>query len=298
MSKRESISRYALIIQRLRKRAASFTEIVDYLQRESDFQGYKFTVSKRTFDRDREDIASLYNIEIQYDFSNRQYFIASELEPEANERILEAFDTFNALNMSDRLSSYIHFEKRRPQGTEHLYGLLHAIKNKLQVNFTYIKFWEDNITHRLVEPYALKEFKNRWYVLSKDTKDQKIKSFSLDRISNLEITKTYFRFPSNFDINNYYQYYFGIIGSESCKPEEVVLSFLPVQGKYVKSLPLHESQQVLIDNDVELRIKLTVYPTYDFLQEILSYGDNVKVLSPKSLEEKVKIICQHILSLY
>ena len=55
-------------------------------------------------------------------------------------------DTFSALNLTDRLSNHIHFEKRKPQGTENLYGLLHAIKNQVQIQFTYQKFWEDDLT--------------------------------------------------------------------------------------------------------------------------------------------------------
>ena len=161
MSKRESITRYSLIIKKLRKNPATFNEISEYLSLESVLQEYNFNVSKRTFKRDIEDISSLYNIDIVYDFSRKMYCIDFDEQPDVNERIFEAFDTFNALNISDRLSDYIHFEKRRPQGTENLYGLLHAIKNKVQISFTYLKFWEDNISLRVAEPYALKEFRNR-----------------------------------------------------------------------------------------------------------------------------------------
>ena len=67
------------------------------------------------------------------------YFIDFDEQAEVNERILEAFETFNALNISDRLSNHIHFEKRKPRGTENLYGLLHAIKNQVHIKFTYQK---------------------------------------------------------------------------------------------------------------------------------------------------------------
>lgn len=148
MSKREAISRYNLIIKKLRKCSASFSEIADYLSLESELQSYDFNVSKRTFQRDLEDIRSIYNIDIQYNFSRKVYFIDFEQQPEVNERILEAFDTFNALNITDRLSNHIHFEKRRPQGTENLYGLLHAIKNQVQINFTYKWIFRSIVGHR------------------------------------------------------------------------------------------------------------------------------------------------------
>lgn len=298
MSKRESIARYNLIIKKLRKRPSTFAEIEEYLALESEIQAYNFNISKRTFQRDRDDIRSLYNIDILFDFSKKVYYIDFDEQPEANERILEAFDTFNALNLTDRLSKHIHFEKRKPQGTEHLYGILHAIKNQIQIKFVYQKYWEDELTERLVEPYALKEFKNRWYVLSKDLVDNKIKSFALDRLTDLGILNKKFNFPKDFDVNEHYRYCFGIISPNGHQPEDVVLSFNAFQGKYIKSLPLHDSQQILIDNDDELRIQLKLFITHDFFMELLSFGENLKVLKPQSLIDDLKSTVRNIQSIY
>lgn len=298
MSKRESIARYLLIIKKLRKHTANFNEISDYLAEESDLQGYNFIISKRTFQRDLEDIRSLYNIDIQFDFSRKVYYIKSDRESNVNARMLEAFDIFNALNLSDKLSNNIYLEKRKPQGTENLYGLLHAIENQLKIKFTYLKFYEHELSERNVEPYALKEFKNRWYIIANDLKDNKIKSFALDRISNLDITKKTYSSTSDFNVNDHYKYCFGIISPNDRKPQEIELSFNPSQGKYIKTLPLHESQQILIDNDKELRIKLTLFITHDFFMEILSYGDNLKVINPKSLIDDIKSSCINVLESY
>ncbi len=179
-----------------------------------------------------------------------------------------------------------------------MYGLLHAIKNQVQINFTYKKYWEDELTERIVEPYALKEFKNRWYVLANDLKGNQVKSFALDRLTDLEITKRKFQFPNDFNINDHYKYCFGIISPNGHKPQEVILSFDPFQGKYIKSLPLHESQQILIDNEEELRIKLTLFVTHDFFMELLSYGENLKVIEPESLIKDIKNSMQATLKQY
>jgi len=298
MSKRESIARYNLIINKLRKHPSTFAEILEFLAFESDLQEYNFIISKRTFQRDIEDIQSLYNIDIQYNFSSKVYYIDLDQQPEVNERILEAFDTFNALNISDRLSNHIHFEKRRPQGTENLYGLLHAIKNNFQIRFSYHKYWEDEMTERIVEPYALKEFNNRWYVLANDLKDNQVKSFALDRLSELEITKKPFQFPNNFNVNEHFKYCFGIISPNEHKPQEVILSFNAFQGKYIKSLPLHSSQEVLKDDDDELIIKLTLFITHDFFMELLSYGENLKIIKPDSLIADLKKAYKNALKQY
>ncbi len=298
MSKREAIARYNLIIKKLRKHPATFLEIADYLALESEIQGYDFNISKRTFQRDVEDIGSLYGIDIRYDFSQKVYRITFDDRSEISERILEAFDTFNAFSISERLSNHIHFEKRRPQGTENLYGLLHAIKNRLQVSFQYHKFWDDEISQRTVEPYALKEFKNRWYLLANDLKNSKIKSFALDRLSELDISKRKFQLPKTYNVNEHFKYSFGIISPNEPKPEEVILSFEPHQGKYIKTLPLHASQAILKDNADELLIRLKLFVTHDFLMEILSFGDSVKVIQPASLADEIQEVYESALKLY
>ncbi len=298
MSKRESIARYSLIIKKLRRQPASFAQISDYLALESEIQSYNFNVSKRTFQRDLNDIRSLFNIDIVYDPSQNAYFIDFDEQADVNERILEAFETFNALNLSDRLSDHIHFEKRKPRGTENLYGLLHAIKNQVHIKFAHQKYWEDERTKRTVKPYALKEFKNRWYVLANDLKDNRIKSFALDRISELEITKLKFDYPNDFNVNEHYKYCFGIISPNGHTPQEVILSFAPVQGKYIKSLPLHEKQEMLIDNNDELRVKLIVFLTHDFLMELLSYGEHLRVIQPVGLINDLKSAFKNALKNY
>lgn len=299
MSKREYILRYLLIIRKLRnRRQATFKEINDFLILESELQSYKLSISKRTFQRDLNEIRSLFNVDIQYNFSDKVYYIAVDEQQDINNRMLEAFDMLNLLNIAEDLSPYIYLEKRRPLGTEHLYGLIHAIKNRFLIRFTYQKFWEDEVTHRTAEPYALKEFKGRWYVLANDRKDNTIKTFGLDRISQLEISRELFKYPENFNINEYFKYCFGIITSPDTEPEEIVLSFEPVQGKYIKSFPLHETQKVIVDNKEELQIKLKLHITHDFIMELLSFGDTVKILKQESMKSEIIAIYQNALNQY
>ncbi len=288
MSKREAILRYSLIINKLRIKKSSFKEIDDYLAQESKIQGYDLCISERTFDRDRKDILAIYNIDIQYNFSSKLYFIVSQEDNSAKHRLLEAFDTFNALNLNEKISRGIHFENRKSIGTENLHGIVHAIQNQKIIQYEYRKYYNDQVTCRTVKPLALKEYKNRWYVMAQDQKDNQIKSFGLDRISELSTTNQKFLDDTGFDIDEHFKYSFGIISPESDKPDDVILSFIPFQGKYIQSMPLHSTQEELINNDKEYRIRLKLFITYDFKMEILSMGANVKVIEPQSLAEDIK----------
>lgn len=299
MKTKISFNRWTLILQKLKKRPATFDEIVHFLDDESELQGYDFRVSLRTFQRDLQDIASVFGIEIKYDRSKGVYQIVEDYNSGIKEQMLEAFDVFNALQISEKVSDFIHFESRKSKGTENLYGFLHAIKNKLLVSFTYQKFGEQHTENRTIEPYILKEFANRWYILGYDTSRKSIRSFSLDRLSDLQIHKKSFTPSVDFDAKQYFQYSFGITSPKNHqKPEEIIISCNAFQGKYFKALPFHHSQQILKDDENDLIIKLFLVPTYDFIQELLSKGNTIKILQPQSLIDEIKNIYKTALEQY
>jgi predicted DNA-binding transcriptional regulator YafY len=305
MSKRGYISRYLLILKKLKSKTfCSFEEIQEYIERQVDFlqmqdDSLMVGFSKRTFQRDLKEIRTNFGIDIEFSRSLKGYFIVqNEAENMNFQRMLEAFDLFNSLNVSQDLMPYIHLEQRAPSGIENLFGLLHAIKNHFQIEFSHKKFWENETRTRKVEPYALKEFKNRWYLVAKDPVDNSIKTFGLDRLTELNITRTKFIYPENFDVREKFRFFFGIISPNELLPEEIILSFDPEQGRFVKSLPLHSTQEIILENEFEFRIKLKICVTRDFVMELLSFGDSVKVIEPTSLKKKVKQIYKNAISQY
>jgi predicted DNA-binding transcriptional regulator YafY len=205
-----------------------------------------------------------------------------------SDRFFEAFDVYNALRVSERNKKYIYLEKRQTQGTKHLYGLLHGIKKRFQISFSYQKNYTDTPEQQTVNPLAVKEFKHRWYLVARDGYDNRVRIYALDRMTGLEISKTHFPEDTDFDLDVMLKYSFGIIVPSDAKLQKVVLSFDPFQGKYIKSLPLHETQKILKDNENELRISLNIYVTHDLKMEILSMGETVKVMEPKSLVKEMK----------
>ena len=103
---------------------------------------------------------------------------------------------------------------------------------------------------------------------------------------------------SDFNPAEYMKFAFGVTVVEGEEPQEVILSFTPYQGKYIKTLPLHYSQKILADNDTELRISLKICLTHDFKMEILSLGENVKVIAPQQLIDEIKATYKKALKNY
>jgi predicted DNA-binding transcriptional regulator YafY len=288
MSASTTLLRHKLILDRLRQSPATLQEIFDFIELRTEAEHDTIILSPRTFRRDKADILSLYKKDIQYRASDKCYFIADEENPELGERIIEAFNIANMLKLPEATNGLILFEPRRPQGTEHFDRLLEAIRERLVIRYNYHNYAKTAITSRTVHPYALKEFQGRWYLLAAESKGAKVKSFGLDRISGIELTKRNFTIPEDLDLEQLYRDCFGITGPESGAPSDVVLSFKPLTGHYITSFPLHHSQKVLIDNSEELRISLKLHISPEFEMEIRKHGASVRILQPLSFREKIK----------
>lgn len=287
MGKKTQILRYHRIISHLMNAPLTFEELNRKLEDDTKLHGETLTRSQRTLQRDIKDIWELYNIEIKAKSDGRYHIISNE-QQEFNNRLFEAFDTFNALNIKENVSKDIQFEQRRPQGTSNFSGLLHAIQGNLEIKFLYQKFYQEEPEMRHIDPYLLKEFRYRWYIIGKDHKDGHIKSFGLDRIQGFEYTKKRFNPKPKDEITQRYKDCYGIVSPNAEKPSNIELSCTKIQGRYIQVLPLHHSQHTIKETNDEIVLELKVYLTYDLFMELLSYGENVKVLKPQKLVEIMK----------
>lgn len=177
-------------------------------------------------------------------------------------------------------------EPRRPLGLEHLRPLLRAAQTGHIVELDYRKHWHDHPQRRSVGPLLLREFRGRWYVLAMMEGSGRLACFGLDRIQHLAPTGRPFAAPADFDPATYFAHAFGIIRpTDGELPQEILLRFTPVQGRYALSYPLHSSQEVLLTTDQEIRLRLFVYDTHDLRMELLSYSPEVTVLAPAALRD-------------
>lgn len=298
MAKREQYFRLMSLAEIFKRKpqGVTYEEIYSYLERKFEEKGWleNFKFSEKTFKREREELLEILGIETVYKRSTNSYkIVEDELE---TENVFDNILLIDAYRQVRGNSEIMLFEKRKSRGLEHLNGILHAIQNKKKISFNYTKYWDEIPQKRVLEPYALKEFRYRWYLLAneKNGKDFQIKTFGLDRISDFEISNSSFK-KENFNPNEVFQNSFGIISTLHETPEEIVISFTPHQGKYIKSLPLHHSQEILIDDANELRVKFNLIPTFDFEQELLQHSEHLKIISPKNFKDRMNEIWENAL---
>lgn len=297
MSKRSYISRYLLIIRKLQhSKYASFEEIAQYIeQKEANYQQLddllQIGCSKRTFQRDIKEIKTLFGIDIDYDRREKAYYLTGNNGENMNFiSMMEHFEVFNMINHTQQQAQFIHVEQRKAANIEFVPLLMSAIKQGKKITFTHQKLGKQEKTTKKVAPYGLKEYKNRWYLIAKNELGKPVVlTYALDRIEYPEILEEYFETDVSFDLNAYFQHSFGIIRPDkNDKIQDIILSFTASQGEYIKRLPLHSSQEILLDNASSLKVKLKMFVTYDFEMELLSYGEHVQVLEPASLRNSIQ----------
>lgn len=285
MAKRDQMLRLMNISNFLKNKpnGATYEDIARHLEELHYKDGYEteLAFSEKTFKRDRDLLLELFQTEIRFKRSTMTYQMINEDDYESTQTIFDNLLLINAYKQTEKNSKIMFFEKRQASGLHNLEGIIFAIKNSKPISCNYTKYWENLPRKKVLEPYALKEFRNRWYLLANesDGKDFFIKTFGLDRISNLDIMSKVFK-RQNVDVEKMFSNSFGIISTLDEKPEKIILSFDANQGKYVKSLPFHHSQKLLVDNETEFKIELTLVPTYDFYQELLTHAERVRIEKP------------------
>lgn len=183
---------------------------------------------------------------------------------------------------------FIQFESNTSDsGSEFLAPLLEAIKRKHLATFDYASFVTGELKPRKVLPLLLKQYRNRWYLISFDFSKKDYITYALDRMEELKIERETMNRPVDFNADNYFKHAIGITSGNDA-PSDVLLQLTPIAAKYLDSLPLHHSQKVKEMHDTHFIFSLRVNVSEELIREILSYGGEIKVLEPASLVKEVK----------
>ncbi|MBR4135453.1 MAG: WYL domain-containing protein [Bacteroidales bacterium] len=251
---------------------------------------------RRTFMHHKSDILDIFGIEIGcHKFSNSYYIVDSkDISDSSGFRrwMFETMSVNNHINENAQLRDRILLEDN-PSGGAFLSTILEAMRDGKMITFDYKPFWanEDRVSRLYhVEPYALKVFKRRWYLLARYG-DSQLKIYALDRFQDIDIEFESYSMPANFDASDYFYPCFGIILSDE-EPQSIKLKVSNYQANYLRSLPLHHSQKEEEHNDSYSIFTYHLRPTLDFIQELLSLGETTEVLQPISLRKEIARICR------
>ncbi len=294
MTSKTSLHRLIFILRWIRESPVQpFNELLQRYKMEMyikfpDFPDRAEDFSKRTLQRDIIELKEIYGICIEYDRKLNGYKLTDK-PPSSRilEYLLDTMEMYQIMQMKTISDSVLFPDDRKARGSEHMMFLLKMISDRRKIQFVYKKFDGEPASLRTVNPLALKEFKNRWYLLAFEDGSPKVKTYGIDRMEGFKRLSSHFDPENAEDWKAQFETVFGITAGNPDEVRRVVLSFRPVQGRYVLALPLHSSQKIILENESEIRISLKIFINHDIKMELLSFGPEVEVISPKALRTEI-----------
>ena len=296
MSK-DLFSRYIWLIDTIKRYGNITREELNERWKRSPYSNGE-ALPRRTFYNYRTAIEELFKINIECNPSTFEYYIddGNVHNESVTNWLLNSAAMSSVLSGSREVSDRIFLEDV-PSAREYLSLIIDAVKEAHPIRFTYQPFSRINATPGiLLEPYFLKIFRQRWYVIGRNVKEDTIKTYALDRIREAVVLPDTFELPDDFDIENYFRDSFGIVVDHS-EAKRVSIRTDPRQAKYLRALPLHHSQDEIIHDSYSIfSYKLQLTP--DFVQELLSYGPRITVIEPPELRAMIITSLKESLAAY
>ena len=255
----------------------------------------------RTFHKWRIAIEEMFGIYIENENKGQyRYYIGNADDLKNGTMRSWLFNTLTVSNLmmdSIDIKHKILFEEI-PVGEQYLPVIIEALKKNTVLEMTYQSFWRDEANTFTIEPYCLKAFKQRWYMVARSPYYDKILVYALDRVEALEPTALHFEYPEDFVGEEYFKDCFGIFADREYDVETVKLKVSAGQANYLRTLTLHQTQEEIEQTDEYSIFKVQLRPTYDFRQEILSMGSDIEVLEPKWFRDEVAEVTEHMWNKY
>ena len=182
-------------------------------------------------------------------------------------------------------------------GKEHIGDLYNAIVNKTVIKIEYKPYSKDNIIIE-ISPYYLKQFNNRWFVFGKSIDYDNLSNFPLDRITSIQASKTNYVENTDIDFDKYFEDIIGVSIPTEQQVETIVLKIDNNRWPYIKTKPIHGSQKIKEENENFTIIELELIINREFKALLLSYIEDVEILSPTELRQWFKLNSEEVYKKY
>lgn len=262
---------------------------------EKNDQRYYYTesFSIRNLPLDEEDVTALKKaISILKQVGN--FSILEEVEP-----IISKLENRIHIGASSQ-KAVIQFERHtHSSGHEHFTNLHEALIGETTLKIDYQPYALAQPETKIVSPYLLKEFRNRWFLLGREGKSQRLTVYALDRIRKIKISDQPFQPNDLFDPATYFNNLIGVSANYDAKPEQIQIKVFQSSAPYIRTKPIHSNQKILKEyKDGSMLIELSLFINYELKSTLLGYGDGIQVLNPEELRMELKDLITRMHSYY
>lgn len=294
------LQKYTWLIETIRRAGKiSHKELSDRWERNKDLSDCK-PLHRATFNRWRDAIFSQFGIIISCQKAGGYLYFIENPEDIDHDKLkkwmLDSFAVGNIISENIALKGRILVDEI-PSGRYFLTPIMNAMQENRVIQVSYKPFSGEEGYTFAIEPYCVKLFENRWYLLGRNNR-QEIKIYGLDRLENVEVTDVTFKMPEGFSPVGFFATYFGVVIGFDIKPERIVVRAYDSHMHYLNSLPLHHSQRLIEEHQEYADFELYVAPTYDLVMKLLQAGSMIEVISPVELRRTMKGWIKDMYQLY
>lgn len=294
----QKIKCFAFILEYLKAKGnATFKQVQDKLA----FEG--FEISSRTLQRYFEQIRNELGFEIEYNNEKGRYNIKSEDLPNVATFIKLVVNIQTADFVQQVIETkgkvFNHVDVDTGYSTTSIQILPTVLKAILQHKLILIKhqsFSNNSIKSYTLQPYLIKEFLYRWYLVSIDNSTGNIRNFGIDRISSLQVLSEKFKPTTNYDFKKLYSSTVGVNYGDS-NSTKIVFKCDKILSKYLETSPIHSSQKK-IKSEGDICFELDVTINTELKQRLLSFTPQLTIISPGSLKGEIIQMLQKALVNY
>ena len=225
---------------------------------------------------------------IKYAVDTLHQFKETPFFKEFGNAIDKIVDRISVGGAQNEMSKYIQFEAATSVGgNEFLPILLEAIQRKKKVWFIYTSFIKGQGKPRKVSPLFLKEYRNRWYLISYDPSQKDIRTYALDRMEDPKILEDEQITPQGFDAEVYFENAMGITSYKG-EAKKIIIHADEIASKYIKSQPIHHSQEIMKESKEGTHFTFKLLLSEELIRTLLSYGGEIEVIEPEDLKKALK----------
>ena len=244
----------------------------------------------RTLQRDIRTIEEIFGIEIE-NVKGEGYRIVG-WDPVYTDRfkeLLSEFEILSTVGSDSGTRDYIIPEQRRMTFSVDIQKILRSIKQRRKVRFSYsLPRLGGKEAEYLAEPYFLKQSQNRWYLVA--MVEGILKCFELGRFVSFKVLDEEFSRDESVRAENLFRDCFGIWDDPKMSVEDIRLRFSPLDGRFIKTLPIHSSQKIVAETNEYVEVTLRLKITNDFVMALLSRSSSIEILAPQSLKDRMNAI--------
>ena len=198
---------------------------------------------------------------------------------------------------TDESTRYVSFQSNPDlKGLGLFEKLLQAIIKKRVLKIKYTPFGKNSYNEKIY-PYHLKQFNDRWYLIAQTVDYASLGHYALDRIEGFEEIKMNYK-ETDVDFEDYFDDVIGVTVPEHLEPVDVMMRVSNNRFNYIKTKPIHLSQRVISKDNNHTIISINVKLNKELIALILSFGNDVEVLSPVSIRMEISKIIRALNYLY